>query len=410
MIAVWLAAAASAQVFDGAKNQCTVDDAFPIAGTSGFANALTALRTNAATYSASNFEEKHALRAIALGERGTNIGIVQLEANINWGVTRVPVFQEDSLYGECPAQYVLGTRPVDMYAYNLGLAFRYGRVGAFYASSVTLGYPAELAYLRAQQALGSLFTVPFMSVFVPLTGSFQTQVGSSAYAQDFVAGVIVDAEVGDLRAGYTQSRGWYFSGQDRYVGAFGSIVLRDGIQLVGQARAGLERTPLPEPVEKVVGRPSVFGRSLPLTEPADQADTPEVDEQQLSLLTGHIAEEGLFRVLDVRFAYAIKPVAQVNDVSLSLHDPEWYVAGDGGIASNGTHWYGEAGIVNVPPQYYYGLPGGTLIQARAVVQGTFGEKNGSGSVTFMFNDPEQVALYPFARNNLAIRLQVGSAL
>lgn len=408
MITAWVATA-SAQFFSSPKNQCSVDDAFPIAGTSGFDNALLALRTNAATYSASSFAEKHALRSIALGERGTDVGVVQMEANLHWGVTRVPVYQEDATYGECPAEYVLGTRPVDMYAYNLGLAFRWHRVGAFYASSVTLGYPAELAYLRMYQTMGSLVTVPFMSVAVPLTGSFQTQTGASAYAQDFVAGVLVDLEVADLRAGYTQSRGWYLSGQDRYVGAFGSLVLRDGFTLVGQARGGLERTPLPEAVEKVVGRPSIFARSLPLTEPTDTPDTPDDQRTQLSLLTGHVAEEGLFRRVDVRFSYAFAPVVQVNDAAVAVHDPEWYVAGDGGTPSARIHWYGEAGIVGVPPQYYYGLPGATLIQARAVVQGQLGEE-GTGVVTLMFNDPEQVALYPFARNSLAVRLQVGSAL
>ena len=62
MIALLLGLALGQQ---GNRNQCSNDDAFPIAGTSGFENTIAALRTNAATYSASNFVEKTSLRRIA---------------------------------------------------------------------------------------------------------------------------------------------------------------------------------------------------------------------------------------------------------------------------------------------------------------------------------------------------------
>jgi hypothetical protein len=389
------------------KNQCSVDDAFPIAGTASFANALSALRTNAQTWSAAGFAEQHQLRRLALADRDVSddevLGFAAAQANIQMGVTRVAVFQEDATYGECPADYVLGSRPVDLYAYNVGLAFRWKRIGAFYSSAVTLGYLGELAYLRAYQTMGALTVGPMLTAMVPLTGSWSTQVGTSAYAQDFVAGVIVDAEVGDLRAGYTQSRGWYASGQDRWIGLFGSVVARDNFTRIGQARAGLQRAALPDKVADVAGRPSVFAQVLPLTEAVVDGDA----ATQIDLTTGNLAQEGIGGLVDVRFAYAIRPVAQIHDLAFAVHDRAWYDLLDGVTPEGRWHAYAEAGFVNLPPQYYYGLAGGTVVQARAELLYTQG--SGSARVTAMFNDPEQTALYPFSVNTLAIRVQGSGA-
>ncbi len=402
MIALLAAAASGQDMFDDPRNECSADDAEPIVGASGFTNTLAALRTNAATYSASNFAEKHGLRRMALDPETK--GVVLGEANIAFGVTQVPVFQTDAMTGSCPAEFVLAKRAVDIYAYNLGFAGRWGPIGAFYASSVTLGYPAELTYLRMYQTFGTLMTAPFMTGLMPLVGSWQTESGASAYAQDFVAGVIVDAEVAHLRGGYTQSRGWYLSGQDKYLGLFGSVVLRDGLQLVGQFRGGLERVKVPG--SSKVGRPSAFARILPLTEEGDQGDG---ETGQIDLTTGHLEHEGLMGVLDLRGAYAIKPVAQLHEASIALHDPTWYATEDGEDPAVDQHVYGEAGFVTTPTQYYYGMPGGTYLHLRGEYQQTLyaeGEPLGAVHVIVMFNDPEQTALYPFSVNTLSIRAQV----
>lgn len=380
------------------KNQCSVDDAFPIAGTAGFSNALSALRTNASTWNASTFAERHALRRLAQLPPDGLTSVVAAQTNLQLGVTRVPVFQEDASYGECPAAYVLGTRPVDLYAYNVGLAFRYGRVGAFYSSSITFGYLGELAYLRAYQTVGSMTVVPIMTLLVPLTGSWQTQLGASAYAQDFVAGAVVDLELADLRVGYTQSRGWYASAQDRGLGLFASVVARDGFQRVGQARAGLERAALPEDVADVIGRPSVFAQLLPLTEAIGPGG------EQVDLTTGNLAQEGIAGLFDVRFAYALRPVTQVHHFAFGVHDRGWFTDADGAtdLPSGELALHGgvSAGFVNLPTQYYYGLSGGTVLQARAELQ--LASQGGGARVALLWNDPEQTALYPFSVNTLAI--------
>lgn len=401
---IWLF---SSSALSAKRNQCSTDDAFPIAGTAGFDNALEALRTNAATYSASSLLERTSLRQIALSEE-KNVGALQLSGSWTFGVTRVPVWQEDVTYGECPDEFLLVSRPVDLHAYNFGAAFRYGRVGAFYTASMTAGYMAELAFMRPLQAAGLMAVSPLMLGTAPLFGSLQTQVGASAYAQDFVAGVIVDAEVASLRGGYTQSRGFYLSGQDTLTGAlFGTIVLRDGASLVGQARAGIERLPLPEAAQSKVGRPSAFVRVLPLTEQGQDDSSPK----QLDLTTGHLEQHDLMGLLDVRFGYAIRPSPSLYNLSLALHDSGFW--GDESSEGRALHAYLEGGMVDVPDQYYLGVEGGTKLHLRGEIAGRMSSeagKGGSFSVVLMLNDPEQTALYPFAVDALTLGTEIKGAL
>lgn len=407
MIAWLLATAAFGQA---ERNQCSTDDAFPLAGTAGFDNALTALRTNAATYSASSFLERTGLRRIALS-KDKNVGSAQLAGNFTFGVTRVPVWQEDVTYGECPDEFLLVSRPVDLHAYNFGVAFRAGRVGAFYTASMTAGYMAELAYMRPFQAAGLMVMSPILLGTAPLFGSVQTQVGASAFAQDFVAGVIVDAEVANLRGGYTQSRGWYLSAQDSVVGAlFGTIVLRDGLSFVGQARAGLEQLPLPADVEKVAGRPSAFLRVLPLTEHETDPDVPDTGPAQRDLTTGHLEQHDVMSRVDVRFGYAIRPTPQLYNLSLAIHDPTYWKAQAEGGDAPGLHLYVEGGMVEIPAQYYFGVEGGTKLHLRGEVSygtpSSTPEKAVRGGVSLMMNDPEQTALYPFAVDALTLSTEI----
>lgn len=408
MIALLLAAAAHAQAD---RNQCSTDDAFPLAGTAGFDNALEALRTNAATYSAASFLERTGLRRIALSDE-KKVGSAQFATNWTFGVTRVPVWQEDVTYGECPDEFLLVSRPLDLHAYNLGFAFRVGPVGAFYTASMTAGYMSDIAYFRPFQALGVAVVSPWVLAAAPLAGSLQTQVGASAYAQDFVAGVIVDAGVASLRGGYTQSRGWYLSGQDALVGAlFGTIVLRDGLSFVGQARAGVEQLPLPEGIGERVGRPSAFLRVLPLTEQQTDPAVGEVGPRQLDLTTGHLEQHDLMGLVDLRFGYAIRPTPAVYNVSVAVHDPSFWRSAEEG--STGIHGYLEAGMVQVPDQFYYGVEGGPKLHLRGQISGGTSaiapEKGGSFSLVLLYNDPEQTALYPFAVDALTISTELKGA-
>lgn len=410
MIPLLAALLAPAQAQQASFNQCSNDDAFPIMGSAGFENTLAALRTNAATYSAAAFVENKGLRRIANSDEDLVV-VGEFAANLTFGVSRVPVFQEDAAYGGCPVDYILATRPIDLQAYNMGLAFRKGRFGAFYAASVTFGYPGEVAGLRPIQAFGGTMVAPFVLPLLPVMGSFAMQTGASAYAQDFVLGAIVDAEVADIRAGYTQSRGWYASALQPHSGFFGSLVLRDGLSAVGQLRTGLERVPMPAELETKIGRPSLFARVLPLTDAIpvrNNAGEPTGESEQQNLVSGHAELEGIAEVIDVRAAYAVQPVADLREASVAFHARNFYALGDATGEVPGQ-LYVEAGFVRLPDQWYYGLEGGTFVQFRAQYGVPFGDpEEGGGSIAggVQFNDPEQTALYPFARNALTFHLNM----
>jgi hypothetical protein len=308
----------------------------------------------------------------------------------------------------CPADFLISARSVDMYAYNGGGAYRNGRIGVFYAAAVTFSYPAELTYLRAYQTVGSLYLGP-MFLGSAMFGSLQTAAGASGYAQDAIVGAVFDAEVADLRAGYTHSRGWYASVQDHWIGLFGSIVLRDGFRLVGQFRGGAERVQSPRAVREKVGATSLFARILPLTEPVE--GLPGERARQIDLTTGHLEQEGLFGMLDLRGAYAIRPTAQVHEASVALHDREYYLVEDGETPTLERHFYLEAGFVTLPALYYYGIEGGTKLHLRGEVSFTpqMDDSQLQGGFALLFNDPEQTALYPFATDSVTFKANLKGA-
>ena len=380
---------------DNPVYSCTNDDIQPIWGTSGYANTVEALRTNATTWSATQFAEKRLFRELARGEQGDG-GAFGYELNLTYNVSRLPVYSTDAGY-ECPAEYRIAERAVDMQAQNIGFAFRKGNWGGFYASSVAFGAPALDPFGRVM--LWSM-AAPIYSV-VPLTlatvlGSFQTQVGASAYAQDFIFGLTGSTELVDVRAGYTRSRGLYASAQERRLGLYGAILLRDQLSLVGQAQGGIGELPLGDRL----GRTSVFGRALPLTEELTTPDsTDSVIEQ---LLTGHIEQEDLLGRVDVRLAYAARPVRQLHQALVGLHSSAFY-EGTGGFLVQG-------GVVTLPRQAYFGTEGGPVPSLRAEARFNVTDDS-SGAATqisglLMMNDAEQIALYPFAVGAVSGRISV----
>lgn len=394
-----LLAALAGPALAGNQYDCTNDDSYPIWGTAGYANTLEALRTNAVTYSASAFAERRLFREIAEGDFGENVGAYGYELNLTYGVSRVPVYSEDAVWGDCPTEYVLATRPVDLQAQDIGVAYRWKNVGAFYAASVAFGNSAQDPYSRVM--LWSM-AAPIYSIvplaFAPITGSWQSGTGASAFAQDWVFGAMGDYKGVYGRLGYTNSRGFYGHFEERRSGAFVGFVFKDGFRLLGQGAAGFQRFKgWPEPV----GKTSAFVRQLPLTEAVDPDTTDDQPGFIEQLRTGHLYQEDIAGMIDVRLAYAVKPVAEVHEAVLGLHNKGW--------AAGGVGVHVQGGMTTLPPQYYYGLKGGRYVSARAGLRYGKGLDEPGGGVfeaNLWFNDPEQTALYPFAVNAVSFRASI----
>lgn len=431
---------------------CLNDDSYPLAGTSGYANGLDALRINAATYNATAFAERSifptAIAAMEQDRRDARMradgqvtadeqaaieqgadaggfgtegmlgatkkgpfagwdpgGAVVYEANQTYGVTRVPVWQYSA---DCPAEYRVADRPMDLTSANLGAAGRYGRIGFFFSSSIVYGNLAEPG--QGQRiALGVMMPVvaTYALATTPFSGQAQVIQGSTSWATDFIGGVSADLELVEVRAGYTASDGWYLSAGEQRIGLFGNTVARDGFSRFDQFAAGARQVKWGGLSDKGVGRSTLFARQVPMGEAeVDQAGERVTVADRL--LTGHVRQDDIAGMVDVAFGYAFEPTARVHDLEVGVHRRGWYdpVAG-------AAYWRVAAGMVQLPTQHYYGLDGGTFVSARGEVLAPLrvgGRDAMRLSFALMLNDEEQLAVFPFAYNAVSYRLNITGRL
>ena len=64
----------------------------------------------------------------------------------------------------------------------------------------------------------------------------------------------------------------------------------------------------------------------------------------------------------------------------------------------GTGFLAKAGVVNLPGQPILGVDGGSYFSGRLEGRGRNKAGNLGGGGAILFNDPELLALYPFATN------------
>lgn len=424
---------------------CLNDDSYPLAGTSGYSNGLDALRINAATYNATAFAERTlfptAIAAMALDEVASGDtdpdeledaaseaglgtqgalgptrrgffagwdpgGAVVYEVNQSYGVARVPVWQVGA---DCPAEYRIASRPLDLTSANLGAAGRYGRVGFFFSSAIVYG---NLGEGGQQTRVGLSVLMPVIATatlgITPLTGGAQVVQGSTAWATDFIGGVSADLELVELRAGYTASAGWYLSAGEDRVGLFGNTVAKDGFSRFDQFAAGAKRVRWGEVSDKGVGHSTLFARQVPMAE----AEVEEGGERVTvvdRLLTGHVRQEDIAGVFDVAFGYAFKPSPAVHDAQVGWHSRGFHEPAGG----SGAFWNLSAGMVQLPARHFYGIDGGSFVAVRGDLVSPLrisGKDAGRLGLAVMFNDEEQLALFPFANNALSWRLNITGRL
>jgi hypothetical protein len=403
----WFVAAALAQ------NDCLSSSAYPVAGTTGYRNAVTALRTNAVTYAATSFAEREVFPIRnAMREPNAPKAVVVYEFNNLFNAAKTPMmsFSED-----CPVDRRFATHPVDLIGANLGGVFRYKRFGAYYAAGFTVGAPSSRD--RFQRYAGAIAGYPAASapplLFAPLIGNQMVLSGNSAMAIDSLGGVVIDAEIAELRAGWTATRGLHVSVADPRFGLYGNAILNDGLSEVGQFEAGARRFRPGGAVGEKVGSTSLFGRGLPLTEASERDGERFAPEQ---LLTGHFVQDSIAGVLDVAAAYALAPTPQLFEGRIGLHSKGFHdiavgdftepdpdatdpdaPAPDPNAPADEAFLFGylvQGGVVQLPDQWYYGVEGGARPQIR--LEMSAGSAKGAFHATIMMNEPEVLALYPFA--------------
>jgi len=401
-----LLAPASGQDIDN----CTLDEAYPMAGTSGLENALSALRINAQTYSATEFAEEHVFpvweevrRDIAATDETEALPLffkVAYENNANLGVATLPMWHQNA---DCPEAYRFSTSPVDLYASNLGFVFRAGRLGVYYSAAFTFGYAAV-----PQQANRFAMWIPmtlitgYGSVAAPLAGGgAQIVDGGSAFSVDWLGGGVYDGKLLKARGGYARSRGLHGSIHQPQTGLFARGVLRgDGWTDIEQYTAGAEEVDLGR-VSETIGRPSAFARGVPLTGRASDDD----EQDTLQLRSGHVRQTDIAGVLDIEVAWATAPQPLLHEVWVAWHSPQFSEPGRALVDRPVASRVG-GGMLQMPAQFYYGLDQRRLVTARYDVLAQLGERRGTIRFSAAYNDPAQLLIFPFARDALSVTLGV----
>lgn len=398
MIALLLAlsGAASAQALLHDTVSCLQDNASPVAGTSGVENALSALRVNAQTYSATRFAEDRLFPAWGELQAGDDDRAFRLayEHNQNLGVAGVPLWFSDE---ECPDEYRFSVSPVDLYATNFGAVGRWGQLGFYYTASVTFG---TTALATARYRTGTHFLMPMLTYFglysAALSGGSQVVQGTSAYALDWLGGATWDNPYAQARVGYARSKGLHVSLRQPQSRLFANGVVRDGLSTLEQYAAGVERLGFGGASE-VIGVSSLFARGVPLTDD-------DSDQGALLLRTGHLDQQDIGGWVDLSAAWATAPEPLLHQAVVAVHNPEFNDP-EAALSASGS-WRLAVGMLRMPTQWYYAAPGGPVVTARFELASPAGGENARGLFRFSisYNDPEQLTLFPFAQDAAAVKL------
>ncbi len=383
----------------------------PIAGTAGFSNALSAVRTNSQTYGAATFAR----------ERLTWDTLIAMDFHIIANAASVPTSCADTegkYAGDIFAQ------PLDLGATNLGFALPFVEDGplnskfrAYYASSVT----QSLIGQRAASWSLPLFNL-YPAAFAPVVGRSNAGRSVQRYAVDYVAGAYFGSDVVSVQAGYTGTRGLYLDVRQEQTALFFDTVFGDGEKLTfGTAAyllAGLQGL---DPVAfgadedgtaGIVGVTSLFYRDLPQSDAVAANDGAGEERTVFSRLqTGNLRQEDLWGQFDVRASIPLNQPGLVRELTLAAHSPGWHPRRfreplDGEYRL----YYVRAGFVNLPDQPLFGVKGGVRPTARA----DFALYNDGAAMSvrasLRYNDPDLLDLYPFAYDSLGFNLELTTSL
>lgn len=402
----------------GTRNDC--EGNAPIAGTAGYRNARAAITTNSQVFSAATFAERELfplLSQAAQADTDGRFAVTLYEQAATFGVTDVPTVETSYPFGSCPGEYRLAMRPLDLGAGALGIAGRVGRFGYFYSASVAFsatGFGGP--YTRAMMSATYMLYLPAAVAVAPL--NWDEDFGVSSISSDFIAGASYNGALGSVYAGYVSGRGGYLHfGEDR-LGGFASALADRGLdERPAYLSAGLKGVQTP------VGRTALYGRKLPITAPPGYAERPIIDEDgyestavqpieaeppRVPFRTVHVQQHDLFGRLDIVTAISWSPEPIVHEAMLGLHS-----AGFGEAAAG---WSLRAGTVALPDMYYFGVEGGNYASVRAEFYGNIDDGSsgvGGGTSRFeasiLYNDAEQLSLYPYARGALSANLRIAGS-
>lgn len=406
LFAALLAPAHAQNVIDTALEK-SCDDPRPVAGTAGFTNGLTSIRTNAQTYGAGEFARRRL--------RGDTYMAIDYHGVL--GVARVPTFCDTDTGGRAQTIY---NQPMDVGATNLGLNAPFVQdktdlhvsFKAFYAASVTQSSMGS-RWATLSTAIMNLYPV----TFAPLVGRSSSGRSLTTFAVDYIAGATFRSDVISVQAGYTGTRGLYLDVTQDKIGVFVNTAFTDGqftfdkaaYLLGGVQDFDLLDLGLNKDTFAKFGTTSAFYRRIPQTEaPPDSAGPlAEARAGLEQLKTGHFRQQDIAQRIDFRSAWQFGQSSRLRELAAAVHTDNWHQREKLKRAHNwdGESAYLKVGMVNLPDQPLFGVNGGP----RPTVKGVLRGRTPSGAAiegSVLMNDPDLLDLYPFAYNSLGFNIEV----
>ena len=392
----------------------------PLAGTVQQDVVQQSRDTNAQLYGAVSFAER-VLFPRTEGHYETDrdgYPVWAIEVSVLNGVAFVP-----SVETGCEFEHL--NHRVDLYGSASGLSFNVGPLNVFYAGSLTGHMYAKgvaSGFAPYGYGLGTALGGPLVTV--PLTYvDLGADDGTTSVSGDYMVGAALDVfGEGFARVAYVGSSGLYTNVTGSRVRLFAAAALDDFTEL-SYFRGGLDK----QLVDEVLGYSSLYLRQKELSAAGGEDASGEVvtalDDgslRQRTFRTGHVAQEDLFGVLDLDFAYALAPDLFVHDARIGLHTPIYGMGKRALSSGEGMYAFEEAagdassiwrvplsvsiGQVKLPELPYWGVDGGQKVSVEVEAFMLFPSSDSGGLMilyTFKANDPETLSNFPYAQDALA---------
>lgn len=406
--AVWGGpAAAETSTFTPEGASC--EDVGVIEGTAGARNAAEAIQRQANTYSASAFAARHLDRERVGAEDGL---LVVMDLNTTYNATRIPVFHRDAVNdgmseeGDCAAKHRVALRGLDMQAGNFGLTYNKGRFGLLFATSLTAAFPAYgdqftrvnmNSFVAPAYVVGIAATAPLLDLLIP------GDLDLGAIKLDYLLGARFDAELVQASAAWLGSKGGYAQLSEPTFGGYAFVAKSIGEDAVWQAGvdrldpAGLGAADLGE----ALGMTSLAYQQLPYNLAAPgAAQLPVIGRLRV---TG-VQQQNIARIADLAVRYRIEPEAALSEAALGLHTPGYHRPRvlDDDADEDRVGLLARGGFVSTPAVWSQGIAPARLPSGRLELDGKADDF--LVRLAFLYNDPEQLQLYPFARGALSYQL------
>lgn len=414
-----LVAPAHAQYSEFSPEGTSCGDPNPSRGTAGVRNAGEAIQANANTYSASNFAhtQLNSLDADNYWEMGSSDWMlgVATDINVTYGAADMVVYHPRHLQypEECLAKYRVATKPLDLMAANTGIVLKNGPFGAFYATSFTWAAPAfgdQFTRILYTSFVAPAYVLSASALSGPLdlvtSGELESTTEFSSVRLEWMGGATLEFDRVHASAAYLSSGGAYVQASEEIVGSYVFAAIRPNGGTVFQG--GVDRFDPEELLDLAggMGLTSVAYQQLPFfLSGADPVETEPSLLQQLRV--GRVNQQNIGGVFDVNARYRIQPSPSVSEVSVGVHTHDFHMPRTGRDDAGDLLLLAQGGMVTTPAAWAQGNGPQTLATGRFSIGGQFQDADIYFSI--YLNDPDQLQLYPFARNAVSYQLWLASA-